>query len=206
MSGKVTPLKADLKQREAERRALRASAAAATDASVASAPSASKALILPELNESSVALRDADAAVQAVEAVSNELFTEMVRNRLGLGKALEAVGVNESTFFMALHHSSAMQQWYRSVKAAQSVMEVEGIADVLREMEQDAGDELIGGSVRTARMTMARTKLEQARWAAQKLLPNLYGEKSVSESHSKVEIVVRRETKKAVKTAVEEEE
>lgn len=198
--GNVTPFKAELKQREGERRE-KAKAVAEpimpdVAAQVVRPPQV--ALTVPE------GATPQDAAVAVVERVAAQLFSEMVEKKRGLEAALKVVGVDAMTFFTAMEHNQVMRQWYRSVKAAQSVMEVEAIGDVLAEMEEDAGNELIGNSTRQAKMALAKTKLEQARWAAQRLLPALYGEKTQHESNSKVEIIVRRETKKAVKAATEE--
>lgn len=205
-NSRVSPFnKAGLKQREAERRE-KAKASQATEVAEPIMPEVAAHVVRPPQIALTApeGLTPQDSAVAVVEQVAGQLFAEMVEKKAGLETALRAVNVDALTFFTALEHSQAMRQWYRSVKAAQSVMEVEAIGEVISEMEEAAGDELIGNSTRQAKMALAKTKLEQARWAAQRLLPALYGEKSQSDVSGKVEIIVRRETKKAVKAATEE--
>jgi hypothetical protein len=129
----------------------------------------------------------------------------MVEGQQGLLPALKEAGIGTMTFFTALDASQDLRNWYRGVKSAQAMMDVELSADVLADMETVAGDETVGNGVRNARVQAAKHKLDQYRWMAQRLLPALFGEKTQSETHAKVEIVVRREVKAVKAAAVAEE-
>lgn len=144
---------------------------------------------------------------EAVEYVSQRLpsiFVVMVESRKGLLEALADVGVDSATFFTALDASQELRAWYRGVKAAQATQDIEEADKVLQAMDDDAGDGSLGNGVRNAKMQAAKLKLDQYRWMAQRLLPALFGEKTQTDVSGKVEIVVRRETKKAVAKAVDE--
>lgn len=186
--------------REAERRERALAALMPVAPAVQSTPSAATSVV----PATETRLAPPDEAVAIVEEKAGELFVAMVEQRQPLLAALASCGISSSTFFTALDASQAMRGWYRGVKAAQAVMDVEAVDEVLTQMDKDAGDGYLDASERTAKMTAKRARLEQARWAAQRLLPALFGEKTQHESHSKVEIIVRRETKKAVKAATEE--
>ena len=87
-------------------------------------------------------------------------------------EALKVVGVESGTFFTALDASSELRAWYRGVKAAQATLDIEEAEGVLTQMEEDAGDEMMGNGVRNAKMQAAKLKLDQYRWMAQRLLPS----------------------------------
>jgi hypothetical protein len=191
----LVPLAEMVGAREKERRekakAREAAAVEVAPQTVAIVQPAAATLTLPE------------QAVEDVARVAPRLFVAMVEERKGLLDALRESGVSSATFFTALDASQELRGWYRGVKGAQAVMDVEQIDNVLSVMDDDADDETIGSVQRTAKMTVARTKLEQARWAAQRLLPALFGEKTQTDVSGKVEIIVRRETKKAKKDGAE---
>lgn len=183
-----------LREREVQRRTIPASAVVEVAKSVAK----------------SVALTPQQALVSPVEAVAlvqqrlPSIFVVMVESRKGLLEALKDVGVESATFFTALDASQELRAWYRGVKAAQATLDIEEAEGVLQQMDTDASDELMGNGVRNAKMQAAKLKLDQYRWMAQRLLPALFGEKTQTDVSGKVEIVVRRETKKAIAQAVEE--
>lgn len=179
-----------LREREVQRRTIPASAVVEVAKSVALTPQ--QALVSP---------------VEAVALIQQRLpsiFVVMVESRKGLLEALKDVGVESATFFTALDASQELRAWYRGVKAAQATLDIEEAEGVLQQMDTDASDELMGNGVRNAKMQAAKLKLDQYRWMAQRLLPSLFGEKTQTDVSGKVEIVVRRETKKAIAAAVEE--
>lgn len=152
-----------------------------------------------------VILTEPSEALALVQQRLPSLFVAMVEGEQGLLDALRTLGISSATFFTALDASSELRNWYRGVKAAQAVVDVEKTGEVLRELDEVAGDELVGNGVRNAKVQAANHKLSHYRWMAQRLLPAMFGEKTQAETHSKIEIVVRREVKKAVKEAVEDE-
>lgn len=179
-----------LRERELQRRTIPASAVVEVAKGVALAPQ--QTLVSP-----------ADA-VAFVQQRLPSIFVVMVESRKGLLEALKDVGVESATFFTALDASQELRAWYRGVKAAQATLDIEEAEGVLQQMDTDASDELMGNGVRNAKMQAAKLKLDQYRWMAQRLLPSLFGEKTQTDVSGKVEIVVRRETKKAIAQVVEE--
>ena len=206
----------ELRAREQARREAVRSSATAVDSSATAVPATSApqtGLLAPpssplatDVELAGVAtLVSPDEAISLVETRLPSIFVAMVEQRQGLLEALKLVGLPSATFFTALDASQNLRAWYRGVKAAQATMDIEGADQVLREMDEDAGDEGLGNGVRNAKVQAANHKLSHYRWMAQRLLPAMFGEKTQAETHSKIEIVVRREVKKAVKEAVEDE-
>lgn len=181
-----------VRERELQRRAIPA-------AVVATVPQIEQVAVVPQRNLVSPA-----DAVAFVQQRLPSIFVVMVEERKGLLEALKVVGVESGTFFTALDASSELRAWYRGVKAAQATLDIEEAEGVLTQMEEDAGDEMMGNGVRNAKMQAAKLKLDQYRWMAQRLLPSLFGEKTQTDVSGKVEIVVRREAKKAAVQAADE--
>ena len=199
----------ELRAREQARREAVRSSATAVDSSATAVPATSApqtGLLAPPSSPLAKAdeltgvttLVSPDEAISLVETRLPSIFVAMVEQRQGLLEALKLVGLPSATFFTALDASQNLRAWYRGVKAAQATMDIEGADQVLREMDDDAGDEGLGNGVRNAKMQAAKLKLDQFRWMAQRLLPAMFGDKSTTEIGGKVEIVVRREAKKVV--------
>jgi len=152
-----------------------------------------------------VDLKSPVEAVGYVESRLPSLFVAMVEQGQGLLPALKLLGISSATFFTALDASQSLREWYRGVKAAQAVLDVEKSADIMRELDEAAQDAGLGNGVRNAMVGAAKIKRDQARWMAQRVLPALCGEKQQTQHSGKIEIVVRREARKAAIQAVQDE-
>jgi len=197
-----------LKREKARRQAVAVRSSATQSVTTAVEGGAPRVAVVPHSSPTvteQVILTEPDEALALVQQRLPSLFVAMVEGEQGLLDALRTLGISSATFFTALDASSELRNWYRGVKAAQAVVDVEKTGEVLRELDEVAGDELVGNGVRNAKVQAANHKLSHYRWMAQRLLPAMFGEKTQAETHSKIEIVVRREVKKAVKEAVEDE-
>lgn len=199
-----------LEREKARRQAVAVRSSATQSVTTAVERAAPRVAVAPHSSPSTavaepVILTDPATAVEFVKHRLPSLFVAMIEGQQGLLEALAQLGIPSPTFFTALDASSELRNWYRGVKAAQAVVDVEKTGEVLRELDEVAGDELVGNGVRNAKVQAANHKLSHYRWMAQRLLPAMFGEKTQAESHSKIEIVVRRETKKAVKEVLGED-
>lgn len=195
-----------LKREKARRQAVAVRSSATQAVTTAVEGGAPRVAVVPHSSPTEqVVLTEPSEALALVQQRLPSLFVAMVEGEQGLLDALRTLGISSATFFTALDASSELRNWYRGVKAAQAVVDVEKTGEVLRELDEVAGDELVGNGVRNAKVQAANHKLSHYRWMAQRLLPAMFGEKTQAETHSKIEIVVRREVKKAVKEAVEDE-
>lgn len=197
-----------LAREKARRRAVAVRSSATESVTTAVEGGAPRVAVVPHSSPTiteQVILTEPAEALALVQQRLPSLFVAMVEGEQGLLDALRTLGISSATFFTALDASSELRNWYRGVKAAQAVVDVEKTGEVLRELDEVAGDELVGNGVRNAKVQAANHKLSHYRWMAQRLLPAMFGEKTQAETHSKIEIVVRREVKKAVKEAVEDE-
>lgn len=197
-----------LAREKARRQAVAVRSSATESVTTAGEGAAPRVAVVPHSSPTAleqVVLTEPNEALALVQQRLPSLFVAMVEGEQGLLDALRTLGISSATFFTALDASSELRNWYRGVKAAQAVVDVEKTGEVLRELDEVAGDELVGNGVRNAKVQAANHKLSHYRWMAQRLLPAMFGEKTQAETHSKIEIVVRREVKKAVKEAVEDE-
>lgn len=141
-----------------------------------------------------------------VEQRLDAVWVGIVECQLPFLDALRQNGISTREFFRALGESNDVRTWYRDLNGARSLLKVEDIAKLMDELEE-AADETspLGNGVRNAKIGKVKVQLDQTRWESSRFLAALgFGEKP-SESHSKVEIVVRRETKKAVQEAIDDE-
>lgn len=194
-------LQAIIAQQEAERRA-----SAQSLPPVAPSPGSGVAIVPQEQKATPTLLPD--DAVLAMRGSLGAIEHSLVEKRLGLRQALELQGITVVTFVTALDASQELRQWYRSVKTAQALLDVEEVGGIIADLDRAAAandpsnpSEFIENGQRNAIIQAGRLKLEQIRWAGQRLLPSLFGEKK--EIAGKVEIVVRREVKKIGQQAAE---